>query len=89
MSLLAIPEPDDQILDRRAPIVEALRRIIPQADCVIADDDGRRAFETDALTAYKQMPLAVVLPTSTEQVSEVLKYCHENNIKVIASKDKG
>jgi glycolate oxidase len=54
------------------------------ADCVIADEDGRRAFETDALTAYRQMPLAVVLPTSTEEVAEVLKYCHANKVKVIA-----
>jgi glycolate oxidase len=84
MSTLAIPEPDEQILERRAEIVRALRRIVPQPDCVVADEDGRRAFETDALTAYRQLPLAAVLPTTTEQVSEVLKYCHDHDIKVIA-----
>ncbi len=84
MSSLVIPEPDTEILDRRDEIVRALRRMVPEADCVIADDDGRRAFETDALTAYRQMPLAVVLPTTTEQIAEVLKFCKANNVKVVA-----
>lgn len=84
MSSLAIPRADEQILERRDEIVQALRGIVPMQDCVIADDDGRRAFETDALTAYRQMPLAVVLPTTTEQVSDILKYCHANKIKVVA-----
>ena len=51
---------------------------------VVADEDGRRAFETDALTAYKQMPLAAVLPTTTEQISRILKFCKANAIKVVA-----
>ena len=42
-----------------------------------------RPFESDGLTAYRQLPMVVVLPETTEQVSEVLKYCHRNNIKVV------
>ena len=42
-----------------------------------------RAFETDGLTAYRQMPLVVVLPETTAQVSAVLKYAHDNAIKVV------
>ncbi|MFW1443019.1 FAD-binding oxidoreductase, partial [Vibrio parahaemolyticus] len=44
----------------------------------------RRAFETDALTAYRRMPLAVALPSTTEEVSRLLRYCHQNGIKVVA-----
>ena len=84
MSSPAIPEPDTQILSRRDEIVSALRRMVPDSECVIADEDGRRAFETDALTAYRQMPLAVVLPTTTEQVADVLKFCKANDVKVVA-----
>ena len=51
---------------------------------MIADEDGRRAYETDALTAYRRLPLAVVLPASTEEVSRVLRYCHQHGIKVVA-----
>ena len=42
-----------------------------------------RAYETDGLTAYRQMPLVVVLPETTAQVSEVLNYAHEHGIKVV------
>ncbi len=42
-----------------------------------------RAFETDGLTAYRQMPLVVVLPETTAQVSDVLRYAYENGIKVV------
>lgn len=76
-------EPDTEVLNRRDQLVRGLRDFLP-ADCVVDDEDGRRAFETDALTAYKQMPLAAVLPTTTEEVSRVLSYCKANNIKVIA-----
>ena len=41
------------------------------------------AFETDAFTAYRKMPLAVVLPSTTAEVSAVLKFCHENGVKVV------
>jgi len=79
----ALLEPDQQVLSRRSAIVRQLRRIAG-AENVIDDEDGRRAFETDALTAYRRLPLAVVLPTSTDQVSRILKYCHGEGIKVIA-----
>ena len=83
MSLVAMPEPDRAIVSRREAIVEDLRRLAGAA-AIIADEEGRRAYETDALTAYRCVPLAVALPTSTEEVSRLLKYCHDNNIKVVA-----
>ncbi len=42
-----------------------------------------RAYETDGLTAYRQLPLVVVLPETTAQVSEILRYCHANGIRVV------
>ena len=83
MSSLAFLEPDSDVLDRRDELIRGLSELVP-AGSVVSDEDGRRAFETDALTAYKQMPLAAVLPTSTEQVSRVLKFCKANGIKVVA-----
>ena len=64
----------------KAPRAVLERLIGPKA--AISDDDGRRAFETDGLTAYRCKPLAVALPTSTEQVSKLLTYCHQHKIKV-------
>jgi glycolate oxidase len=82
MSLVALPEPDAAIVSRREAIAEDLRRLVG-AGAVIADEDGRRAFETDALTAYRRLPLVVVLPASTDEVSRVLAYCHQHGIKVV------
>jgi glycolate oxidase len=72
MSLLTLPEPDAAILGRRDDIIRQLRKLVPAAT-LITDVEGRRTFETDALTAYRCLPLAVVLPGSTEEVSKLLR----------------
>src|SRR5262245_27113541 len=82
MSLLTVPKPDEAILARRDEIIRQLRKLVPNA-VLITDTEGRRTFETDALTAYRCMPLAVVLPESTEEVSAILRYCHDHKIKVV------
>ena len=82
MSTLVLPEPNSQVTAQRDKIVSDLTNLVG-ADAVIADEDGRRAFETDALTAYRCMPLAVVLPRTTEDVAKVLHYCHRHAVKVI------
>ncbi len=82
MSMVKMPEPDLGTIGRRSIIAADIGRLIGK-DALILDEDGRRAFETDALTAYRSMPLLVVLPRTTDEVSRVLKYCFENNLKVI------
>jgi glycolate oxidase len=81
MSEIAFPAPNRDILARRDAIIAGLRRLLP-ADAVIDKLDERRAFETDALTAYRRVPLAVVLPRSTEEVAAVLRYLHGQGIPV-------
>jgi glycolate oxidase len=82
MSHLALPSPDLAILQHRNELLKQLKRLVPDAS-LITDQEGRRTFETDALTAYRCLPLAVVLPGSTEEVSAILRFCHENHIKVV------
>jgi glycolate oxidase len=72
---------DPSILARRADIVAALRRIVP--DGVVADEAGLAAFDGDALTAYRQMPLVCVLPTTKDQVSAVLAFAAEENVPIV------
>ena len=81
MSVL-MPKPDEATLSRRAEIVAALSAIVP-GEGVVESVNEMRAFETDALTAYRQLPLVVVLPETVEQVSRVLRYCHANGIRVV------
>jgi glycolate oxidase len=80
--MVAMPLPDKATLARRREIAEALRQIVP-GEGVIEAPVEMRAYETDALTAYRQLPLVVVLPETTDEVSAVLRYCHENAIKVV------
>jgi glycolate oxidase len=82
MSQIALPSPNPAILSRRTDIVRQLKRLVPEAT-LITDKEGRRTFETDALTAYRCLPLAVVLATSTEEVSKILRFCQENQVKVV------
>src|SRR6201997_2888922 len=79
---ILMPEADAAVLKRRAEIVAALRAIVP-GEGVIDTPAEMRAYESDGLTAYRQPPMVVVLPDTTEQVSKVLKYCHEQGIKVV------
>src|SRR5712672_4465895 len=79
---MQMPPLDPAILARRSEIVAALRAIVP-GEGVIDDLDGMRPYECDALSAYRQMPLVVVLPESVSQVSSILRYCQDNKVKVV------
>jgi len=79
---MRMPEPDRASLAKREEIVLRLRAIVP-GEGVIADLDALRAYECDGLSAYRAVPMAVVLPSSTQQVSEVLRLCDAEKIKVV------
>src|SRR5271167_4146008 len=79
---MKMPTPDAAVLQRRAEIVEALRHIVP-GEGVIASEAERRAYESDGLTAYRQLPMVVVLPSRVEEVAAVLRYCKKMGIKVV------
>src|SRR6201982_1354055 len=79
---IKMPEADSAVLKRHAAIVARLPAIVP-GEGVIDSLEEMRAYESDGLTAYRQPPMVVVLPDTTEQVSKVLKYCHAHNIKVV------
>ncbi|MBT53190.1 MAG: FAD-binding oxidoreductase [Mameliella sp.] len=79
---MQMPEPNRSVLARKDRIVERLRSVLP-ADRVISDEAETRAYECDALTAYRCPPLAAVLPSTTEEVSAVLKVCHEEGVPVV------
>src|ERR1700761_8953264 len=76
------PDPKPEILARRDEIIDGLRGLLPD-DGVIAEPIRLKPYETDGLSAYRQVPLAVVLPETTEQVAAVLAYCHKNGVRVV------
>jgi glycolate oxidase len=77
-----MPIPDPAILARKAAIATKLRMVLP-ADAVIDDPAETLAYECDGLTAYRCVPLAVVLPRTTAEVSAVLKLCHAEGVPVV------
>ncbi|MCC7046329.1 MAG: FAD-binding protein [Alphaproteobacteria bacterium] len=77
-----MPAPDQAVLSRRAEIAAALQAIVP-GEGVITAVDELRAYESDGLAAYRQLPMLVVLPTTVDQVSRILRYCHEQGVKVV------
>jgi glycolate oxidase len=83
MSVIALPDPDARILARRDAIIAGLKPLLSD-EGLITSEDERRAYETDALTCYRAVPLAVVLPSTTAEVSAVLSFLHEEGVPVVA-----
>jgi glycolate oxidase len=79
---VAMPALDQGVLKRRRQIVDALAAIVPP-EGLISSAREMAPYQSDALTAYHQLPMVVVLPENTDQVSRVLAYCHTNGIKVV------
>lgn len=79
---MLMPKPDDGTIARRDEIIHAMQSLV-SGEGVIINEDALSAYDCDGLMAYKQLPLLVVLPETTEEVSKVLKYCHENNVKIV------
>jgi len=80
--MIPLPAPKQDVLDRRDVIVAGLRRLV-SAEAVIAEPLRLKPYETDGLAIYRQPPLAVVLPETTEQVAAVLRFCHANGVRVV------
>ena len=79
---MEMPIPNPVILARKARVVERLRKVLA-ADAIIEDESETRAYECDALTAYRCAPMIAVLPSTTEEVSAVLRICHEEGVPVV------
>ncbi|PLS21683.1 FAD-linked oxidase C-terminal domain-containing protein [Neptunicoccus cionae] len=79
---MEMPVPKGSVLDRKHELVARLQAVLP-GESVIHEPHETRVYECDALTAYKCAPLAAVLPSTTQEVSEVLKICHEMGVPVV------
>ncbi|WP_133487624.1 FAD-linked oxidase C-terminal domain-containing protein [Aliiroseovarius marinus] len=79
---MQMPAPNSRILSRKDHIVARLQSVLP-VGAVVHDPIQTRAYECDALTAYKCPPLCAVLPTSTNEVSAVMRICHEEGVPVV------
>jgi len=77
-----MPLPDASVIARRDRIVARLAAVLPP-DALISDPTETRAYDCDALTAYRCLPLAVTLPRTTDEVAAILRLCHQEGVKVV------
>jgi glycolate oxidase len=68
---------------QRQRLAEAFLHMLP-TDCVIFREEELVPYECDGLSAYRRVPLIVLLPYDADQVQAILKYCHENRVPVVA-----
>ncbi|HEY0203848.1 MAG TPA: FAD-binding protein, partial [Acetobacteraceae bacterium] len=80
--MIAQPLPKADVIARRDEIAAGLSKLVSKTS-LITEPLRLKPYETDGLPAYRQIPLAVVLPETTEQVAAVLRFCHQNGVRVI------
>ena len=81
--MIRLPDPKQDVLARRDAVIAGLRAAVADAEGVIADPIRLKPYETDGLSAYRQMPLAVALPETTEEVAAIMRFCHANGVRVV------
>ncbi|WP_209016220.1 FAD-linked oxidase C-terminal domain-containing protein [Roseibium sp. RKSG952] len=77
-----MPQPNPDVISRKSGVIARLQQVLP-VGAVIHDEAETRAYECDALTAYKCAPMIAVLPSTTQEVSDVLRICHEEGVPVV------
>jgi glycolate oxidase len=81
--MIRLPDPKPDVLARRDEVIAGLRAAVTDEEGVIADPISLKPYETDGLSAYRQMPLAVALPSTTEEVAAIMRFCHANGVRVV------
>lgn len=70
-------------MPERKQIIEQLLAILP-ADAVLHETEDLRPYECDALSVYRELPLAVVLPRTETEIIAILQLCHREQVPVVA-----
>lgn len=79
---MEMPDPDSDILARQDTIVARLLDCLGPDGVIFAAEEVK-AYECDALTAYRCPPLAVVLPRTTEEVAEAVRICADEGVPIV------
>jgi glycolate oxidase len=74
---------DPALVARRTELVRELRRFLAP-DAILSQEEEVRPYECDGLSAYRQLPLLVLLPRTVDEVQRILRLCHAREIPVVA-----
>ena len=67
----------------KSNLISRLQYILP-TESVLHQQEDLHPYECDGLSAYRNLPLAVVLPEEIQQVQAILTLCHELQVPVVA-----
>ena len=81
--MTAVAEQVPLDLARQQKVVETLRAFLPEHGVLFQEEDVK-PYECDGLSAYRQVPMVVVLPENEAQVQRVLKTCFDLRVPVVA-----
>ncbi|MEM1299659.1 MAG: FAD-linked oxidase C-terminal domain-containing protein [Pseudomonadota bacterium] len=79
---MQMPEPDGRVLALKDLVAQRLEEALGP-DGVISADAELKAYECDALTAYRCPPLAVALPRTTEEVAAAVRICADLGVPIV------
>jgi glycolate oxidase len=79
---MEMPVPNTDVLSRKPELVSKLRAVLGVQGVIHAPEEVK-AYECDALAAYRCPPLVAVLPSTTEEVAQVLRICFEMGVPVV------
>jgi glycolate oxidase len=66
-----------------SPFLSKLSDIFPKSR-MVTHDAGLISYESDGLTAFRERPIAVVLPESADEVIQTVRCCYESNVPFVA-----
>jgi glycolate oxidase len=79
---MQLPQPRPERLQQRRELIRRLQEHL-QEDQIIHHPEDLVVYECDALSAYRQRPMAVVLPRSTQDVSTLVRICNQTGIPIV------
>jgi len=74
---------DPTLVAARADLIRELRAFLPE-DSVLEQEEELRPYECDGLSAYRQLPLLVLLPRTLEEVQRIMRLCYARDVPVVA-----
>ena len=79
---MQMPPAEQRIIEQRKSLIIAFSKVVGSEN-VLEDETSLRTYDSDGLTAYKQLPMLVVLPANTAEVSAVMAICGERKVKIV------
>ncbi|MEJ2453632.1 MAG: FAD-linked oxidase C-terminal domain-containing protein [Candidatus Thiodiazotropha sp.] len=83
---MSVTSSDDAVhhsIGSRASLLAAFGEFLPD-DAILFETEDLHPYECDGLSAYRQLPMIVVLPRTVQEVQRVMRICHKYKTPVVA-----